>query len=53
MKDKIISKIKGLIARTEQENAEDIIDRITKNSKLCGLYEALNAIYDVFIEESK
>lgn len=53
MKDKIIFRIKNLIEKTEQEEAKEATDRIAKNNKLIGLYEALNAVYDVFIEESK
>lgn len=53
MKDKIIFRLKNLIARAEQMNAEDRLDKIAKNNKLIGLYEALNTVYDVFIEESK
>lgn len=53
MKDKIIFRLKNLITKTEQENADNSLDKIAKNNKLIGLYEALNAVYDVFIEESK
>lgn len=53
MEDKIISRLKDLIAKAEQEDEKDTTDRLVKYSKMCGLYEALNAVYDVFAEESK